>query len=343
MSIANKAFGAIGPKVFSPEGPLGANSQFPFPQFDFGEVVMGDKESQFIYLQLVVEASITLNQGDFLVWDNTFTAIQALAGASQLTPGSGVGTFFLGGRFGDPAAAPNANAGNLWSFTFAPGVYGVWAQRFGVSAGNWGTITAQADTAFSTAVAGQLAALASAGTHGATIPNVFTSPTSLTFTGATTSGSNVLTGIAPLLGNLMKGLKKGLPITGTGLNAGCTIADISGSTITLANRLNSAGPNATASATGITFTVDFTACWATFTTGLFTMNVDGTQGMIPNSTLSGTGVGTSAILTSIQGNPGQQVANVTVANTATEATPVLVTGAGYIETMLRLPYVSVQS
>lgn len=343
MTIATKAFSAIGPKVFTPQGPIGS-SGFAFPQFDYGEVVMGDKEAEYVQIELIVEAACTLNQGDFLVWDASFAAGQALAGVSSHIPGSGVGTLFLGGRIGDTASAPAA--GNVWSFTFAPGVYSVWAQRFGVSAGSWGTITAQGDTAFTTATASRLGALASAGTNGATIPNVFSMPTSITFTATTTLGSNILTACASAAGLLVKGVRKGQAVSTTNLPAGCVIQSVDGNTITLRNTLNTAGPNATATGTSQTITVNLTSMWATFSNvagSANVMKVDGVYGMIPNMTLSGTGVGSSSLLQSIVGNPGNLTANVSVANTAVEATPVLVTGTGYVETMLRLPYVSVQS
>jgi hypothetical protein len=339
MTIASKAFGAIGPKIFSPEGPLGASSQFPFPQFDFGEVVKGDKESEFIYLQLIVEASLTLNQGDVLIWDNTFSASVAVAAAGAAVVGSGVGTFFLGGRFGDPASAPNANAGNIWSFTFAPGVYGVWAQRFGASLVNYtGGITAQGDTSFTTATAGAIGALAAAGTHGATIPGIFPAASSVVFTATTTSGSNVLTVVSS-----GRGLVKGMPVSGAGLSAGCFIADIGAGTVTLGNTLNTLGPAATATSSAVTITANNGAMWATFVTGALTAKVSGVFGVYPNATISGTGVPGSTELISIAGNPGNQTATLNAAFTATEATPVLLTATNYVEGFLRLPSVTVQS
>jgi hypothetical protein len=352
MSIAKIAFGAIGPKIFIPEGPLGTNSQFPFPQFDFGEVVMGDKESQYVYLQLNVTSAMTMNQGDVLVWDNSYSASPALAAASQAVVGSGVGTFFLGGRFGDPASAPNANAGFMsplagnagWSFTFQPGQYAIWAQRFGSSLVNYtGGVTAQGDTTFTTAVAGSVGALASAPTHGATIVGMFPAASSIAFTCTTTAGSNILTAVAAPAGNALKGIVKGMPVQLAGVPVGSFILDFGADTITLGNSLNSAGPNATATGTAIAATASNGAMWATFASGAFSAKVSGQFGVYPNATLTGTGVGTGAIVNSFVGNPGSLTLNVSVAFTATETTPVLLTATNYVEGFLRLPIVTAQS
>jgi hypothetical protein len=338
MTIASKVFGAIGPKVYTPDGPLGTSGNTPLGAFDFGEVVFGDKESQFIFLQFNAPSAVTINQGDVMVWDDSFSAAIAVAAASQHVPGSGVGTFYLGGRYGDPAAAPNANAGNIWSYTFTPGVWGIWVQRFGASLVNYGTITAQADTTFTTATFGQVSALATAGTHGATIPNMFAAAASLTFTATTTLGSNVLTAVSGI-----RGIVKGMSISATNLPAGCFIQDITGATIVVGNTLNSAGPNATATGATQTITAYNGSCWATFATGALTAKVSGTYGVYPNATVTGTGIASSTLLSSITGNFGNLTANLSVATTAAEATPVLLTASIYVEGFLRLPYISVQS
>jgi hypothetical protein len=108
MSIAILQLEGLGARVYGAEGPFGAAGQMPLPSFKFGQVVAGDSEAEFVYLQYVATASVTLRQGDWVVWDNTYQAI--LAGGAAMTSGlnpfgASCGTVYLGGRSSDPAAA----------------------------------------------------------------------------------------------------------------------------------------------------------------------------------------------------------------------------------------------
>lgn len=51
MAIATKQVEAMGARIYAPEGPYGAFGSFPGPSQGFGYVVMGDNESEFIFLK----------------------------------------------------------------------------------------------------------------------------------------------------------------------------------------------------------------------------------------------------------------------------------------------------
>lgn len=337
MTISIEQYTALGARIYTPEGPFGSAGNTPLGSQALGTVTRGDAGGEFIFLQFIVEASVTMNQGDFLVWDCTFDAVQSNAAASFHTPGSNVGTFFLGGRFGDPGANISGQ-GDQWSYTFAPGVYGIWAQRSGCSLANYtGGITAQGDTSFTTSTAGALGALASAGTHGATVPNVFSCLATIPFTGTTTNASAIITAVSSAAGNGVKGLRKGMALaSGSGVPAGAYIVDISGSTVTMSAAATSGSSGASLSAYNGAF-------WATFANASKVMSAASLYGVYPNATLSGTGVGSSAVINSITGIPGAYTVNVSVASSSAESTPVLVTASNYVEAMLTWPYISVQS
>src|SRR5271165_5797404 len=133
MTISNFQFEGVGGRTFTPEGPYGAAGQTPLPSFKPGAVVAGDSEAELTFLLFPVTAAVTLNQGDLLVWDNSYAASQTsfVFATAGYPAGADVGAFFLGGRVGDVAAAPAA--GNQFSYTFSPGVYGIWVQRAGTS------------------------------------------------------------------------------------------------------------------------------------------------------------------------------------------------------------------
>jgi hypothetical protein len=261
-------------------------------------------------------------------------AAQSLAAATQAVPGSGVGTFFLGGRRGDPAVG----SGNVWSYTFTAGqTYGIWVQRAGGSLCNFtGGITAQGDTAYTTATAGALGALASGGTHAATVQNVFSALATNTFTANTTNGSVYLTNISAT-----KSLSVGQTLSGTGIPNGAYIVDING---TLGSITMSAAATATNTSTTITsylHTVYTTAAAASGATQLQVANV---AGIYPNQTVTGTNV--SSLITSITGNPGAYIINLATATTgAVPSGTALTTNSTmtYIEGMLRWPYISAQT
>src|SRR5271166_5357909 len=212
MSIAKRQYEALGARLFLPAGPFGVAGQTPLPDFDFGEVIDGDAGSEFIYVYFGATAGLTLNQGDVMVWDNSFNAAQSLLGSGYHVLGSNVGTVFFGGRFGDPASGNTGNQGqgNTWSYTFpTTGTYGLWVQRAGGSVVNYTTITAQADASFTTATAGSISALASGAANSETINSIWSAAASLTYTVNAVLNSNVLTLTSP---TTPKGLVKGMAV-----------------------------------------------------------------------------------------------------------------------------------
>jgi hypothetical protein len=333
MVIAYREFEGIGARIFAPEGPFTSISgnQGPNPSSDWalGTICAGDAESEYVYLQLVVTASLTLNQGDVLVWDHTYSAVPLLtpAAASGLGGvGVDVGTFFLGGRVGDPAAI--LGQGNNWSYTFAPGLYYIWVQRAGTSLLKAGTITTQATASVSTAVAGQISQITQVG-HALTVGPVFTIPQSVTFTGTLTSGSTSITACSAANGSALYGIERGMVLTGTsGFAAGAVVADIQGSTIVM-----SIAATATASAqTNTATTQQFVGSGASGASFL-TSSQSALSNIYPNQTLNGTGV-TALTITSITGAPGSWTINLssTLSGAATNAT---YTATGYYVGYLR--------
>lgn len=330
MTIALYTYEAAGSRVGPPEGPFGAAGQTPLPSFKPGTVGSGDSEAEFVYLLFPVYTSRTLNQGDFIVWDNSYQAqvmsdVFATAGYAW---GTDVGSLFLGGRSADPAAWPNA--GNMWSYTFpTPGLYGIWVQRSGTSIGNWGTITSQATNAASTIVVGQAAAAAAA-THGQSITGMWTASRAWTFTATTTTGSAVLTAIAGQL-SPGTGVEVGLTLSGAGIPNGTTVLDFQGNTLTM----NTA---ATASAT-VTITATKGTAFITTVNASPIVTSPTINGFYPNALLTAVGVaGGAATIVSISGNAAPF--SLTLSGNSTASATVTATATKYIETFLRWPYVS---
>jgi hypothetical protein len=329
MTISYKQVEAVGGRIYLPEGPFGAAGQFPIASFTPGYVVGGDAESEYTYLFLNVAAALTLNQGDVLVWDNSYVAVQSQTGAGIHPFGADVGTFFLGGRVGDPAAAPNA--GNVWSYTFSTtGVYGIWVQRAGTSLMNIATVNAQSKPINTTAVLGQVnqPAAALAGSMG--IGNAWSAPTSFTCTATTTTGSTVLTAV-----NTNKGMVIGQQLSGTGIATGAYIKDLQGATITMSLAATSSATN-TITASNNATTGNVTNLSAAIT-GVATI-----PGIYPNQTITGTGIPASTTILSITGTAGNYTINLSAAATATNAAVALTTSI-YVEAFLRWPNVSVQN
>lgn len=329
MTIAIAQYEAVGGRVFAPEGPFGAAGQTPLPSFKPGSVVGGDAESEFVYVLFPIYAPRTLNQGDFIAWDNTYQAnvLSDVFATTGYPLGTDVGTFYLGGRSGDPAAWPNA--GNAWSFTFpTAGVYGIWVQRAGISIGNWGTITTQATQAVSTATVGQVAS-ATGATHFQNITGLASCANTWTFTATTTTGSTVLTGISVL--TLGTGLEIGLTLSGTGIPNGTTVIDFQGASLTM----NSA---ATASGT-VTITAKKGSPWITTVNGSPVVTSPSINGLYPNALLTAVGVaGGAATIVSISGNSAPY--SITLSGNSTASATVTSTASKYVETFLRWPYLS---
>lgn len=328
MTIATLQFEAVGGHIFTPEGPYGASGNTPLASFKYGTVAAGDAESEYVFLQFAPVASVTMNQGDVLVWDNSYNCVLSATGTAAHPFGASVGTLFLGGRVGDPAAAPAA--GNVWSFTFAPGVYGIWVQRAGTSICNIATINAQSKPANTTAVAGQLNQPATALVASMGVVGLWSAPLSVAFTGTTAVGSTVLTAVTS-----NKDLVKGQTLSGTGVPAGAVITDIQGGTVTMSLAATAAGAVTITAANNSTF-VTTTNLSANLT------NVTSIAGIYPNQTIAGTGIPASTTIVSITGNQAPYTITMSAAATAT-ANNINATTTIYYEAFLRWPYIGVQN
>lgn len=326
MAIAYVQFEGVGGRVYAPEGPFGAAGNFPLLSFKPGSVVGGDAEGEFVYLLFSPVTSVTLNQGDALVWDQSFIAVQSATGAGAHPFGACVGTLFLGGRVGDPAAI---TPGNAWSWTFTPGTYGIWVQRAGTSLLNLASINVQTKPINTTAVAGQLNQPSSplAGSMG--IQGVYSTLSTATFTANTTNGSATLTNVSAT-----KGLEIGVSLSGTGIATGAIITDIQGSTITM-----SLAATATNSAQTMTWARGTFFCTTTNGSPVLT-NVTTIKGVYPNQTLTGTGV--SGTVLSISGNSAPYTITMS-ANASASANNISVAATGYYEAFIRWPYVTSQN
>jgi hypothetical protein len=332
VTISFKQFEGLGARVFTPEGPYGAAGQTPLPSFLPGDVVAGDAESEFVFLILSAATSFNLNQGDVLVWDNSYLAVQSQTGAGVHPFGASVGTFFLGGRVGDPAAAPQAQ--NQWNYTFpTAGNYGIWAQRAGTSICNIATINLQTKPVNTTAVNGQVNQPAAplAGSMG--IQNMWSCPLSFTFVASNTNGSNILTAVTL---NALKGIVIGQYVSGTGITNGTWITDVQGTTVTLS-------ANCTSTNSGITVTAANNQVYGT-TTNLSTAitAVGSIPGVYPNQTITGTGIPGSTTITSITKAGSTYTINISNAATSTNVNESITTSI-YYETFLRWPQIAIQN
>lgn len=330
----------MGAHDYSPEGPFGAAGNFPLPSFKPGTVVAGDSEGSFIFVTLAVPASVTYNQGDFFCWDNSYNAgpVGEIIAASEYFPGTAVGAIFFGGSVANPAAFPAG--GNIWSYTFSPGVYGVWMQRYGTSLMNLGALSTGATNTFpaTTATKARItmqAAAAATTFSSCPVGSICNCPLSRTFTGNTVTGSSVITGV-----NTAKYLVKGMQITGTGFPAvsttqkGTFILDIQGSTVTVSSL-------ATATNTGTTFTALNSQTTGTVISG--SKQITGcpaVPGLYPNQVITGTGV-VGLVIQSITGLPGNFMINLTTAATAGVAPNIvqvtLAAAPNYYEGFVREP------
>jgi hypothetical protein len=329
MTIAIAQFEAVGARTYAPEGPFGAAGQTPLPSFKPGTVSGGDAEAEFVYLLFPVYTSRTVNQGDFIAWDNSYSAnvLSDVFATTGYPLGTDVGTFYLGGRSGDTAAWPNA--GNLWSYTFpTPGIYGIWVQRSGTSIGNWGTITTQATQPVSTSTVGQVASATGAGSF-QNVTGVWSATQTRTFTGTTAIGSAVITGITALTKG--SGIEIGLTLSGTGVPNGAVITDIQGSTVTM---------NVVATAAGsVTITATKGTAWITTVNGSPIVTSPTINGLYPNALLTAVGVaGGAATIVSISGNSAPY--QITLSGNSTASATVTSAATKYVETFLRWPYLS---
>lgn len=333
MTIAKKVVGpAIGARVYLPEGPFGVGGQYPMPGFAPGEVIEGDLGAEFEYVLFPVASTVTLNQGDCIVYDNSGYGVQSLTGAGAHPFGASVGFAFFGGvKAEENGLVPQ---GSIWSYTFStPGIYGIWVQRSGKGLVNCATVNAQTKPLATTAVAGQLNAPATAlvGSMGINAGSLSACPTSWTFAATTTSGSAVLTGVS---WTKTPGITKGQTISGTGIPTGAIVTDFEGSTVTM---------SAVATASGaITATVSNAQTYVNTVSGSPVLTgVTSIAGLYPNQTLTGTGI--AGTIQSITGTAatGYQItmsANATATGSAISAVPSV-----YIEAFINWPFIASQN
>jgi hypothetical protein len=329
MTIAKMQYDAIGARAYLPEGPYGTAGNTPLPSFAPGTVVAGDCGSEFEFVFLAVTAALTLNQGDALIWDNSYIATQSATGTGSSPFGASLGTAFFGGRNADQSSQPSP--GNVWSYTFAtPGIYGLWVQRAGTSLLNLASINAQTKPVNTTAVLGQLNQPSAPLTGSMGIQNIFSCPLTGTFTGTTATGSSVITGVST-----NKFLVKGQQLSGTGIAAGAIITDIQGSTVSMSLVATAAG--------SVTITATNGAALGSTTNGSPQLtNVTSIAGFYPNQTIAGTGIPGSTTILSIVGNSAPFTINMSANATAT-GSAIALSVTGYYEAFLVWPSVAVQN
>jgi hypothetical protein len=338
MTIANRQWEAIGPRIYVPEGPfglVGAMGALAGPTFNFGDVVDGNAEAEFIYLKFSPVSSVTFNQGDVFVWDSTFMAVPSKLGAGYHSLGSHAGTLFLGGRIGDPATNQKGQ-GNIWSYTFTPGTYGIWVQRAGASVVNFTTITLQADPATTTATLGSVSALATPGAGSGTINGLYSAVQSFTFTATDAVGSSQLTAVSDT-----NKLEIGMLLSGTGIPSATYITDIQGSIVYMSNAATSANSGTTVTAKKGTF-------WGVTVNNSPLITVTGPPmgggilGVYPNATLTGTGVAGSIVSISALGST--YTITLSANCTATNAAPgTSIAATQYVEGLLSWPWLNAQN
>jgi hypothetical protein len=334
--IAIEQFDYIGVRLVQPSGPL--ENALTGHSFKLGAVVRGDCEAEFVYVAFNAPAAVTLQQGQLIGWDASFQAY--IPTTTNTRRGDKIGTFFLGGRVGDPGAGP-------FQITLQPGSYGMWVQRTGESllllAGAGTTIPANANLVTTTATGGAADCPTTplAGTK--VIVGVYISPVTSAITANTVTGSNVLGNPSTL-----QGVEVGMKATGTGIPAGCYVQSFNGTSITLGNNLAAGSALATATNTGTTVTFTKYSVVADSTNGSPVLsNVSNIAGIYPGSVLNAVTVGIAAGSTvlSISGNPGSY--QITMSANATSSTvsttfpfaPINAAQASLVEAVLNTPYI----
>lgn len=217
----------------------------PQVQWKPGMTVAGDSGAEFVFCKLVLSAATDLLPGQVYQWDENFNATLLTTSNSVLNEEIGVL--------------------NVFSVQQSAGTYYAWMQRAGHAAVMAAASSIATGQAESTATGGTVKFLnthtvGAKSTDGMT---AFGASSSITFTGTTTSGSPYVTAVAS--GNVNGGiadLQVGMVITGAGLPSNSCIAaiDKSGGQWRVSIGTATAGSwnvlqNATASGSGVTFTV----------------------------------------------------------------------------------------
>ncbi|RXT18765.1 hypothetical protein B5P46_28145 [Rhizobium leguminosarum] len=243
MSIATIQTDRLGANPFVVEGPIVSGSGIPGPNFSLGAVAGGDRESEWVYCQLVLASQTTLQPGQWFQWTRDYVASLLTTAAAVVGNRCGV--------FSGAAQPPTITGGPIGSITLAAGTYYIWLQRNGQAPALVTTATAALVVAETTTTAGLANAPASATVSTKAIANVNFAAANQTFTATTVNGSPVLTNLSALSAN--SGPFIGASVSGTGIPGGTTITGI---TYTPNNVVQSItlSANATANGTGITIT-----------------------------------------------------------------------------------------
>ncbi|MBY5624445.1 hypothetical protein [Rhizobium leguminosarum] len=245
MTIAISQTDRLGANPFVVEGPIVSGSGIPGPNFSLGSVAGGDRESEWVYCQLVLASQTTLQPGQWFQWTRDYVASLLTTAAAVVGNRCGV--------FAGASQAPTQSGGPAQAISLAAGTYYVWLQRNGQAPALVTTATAALVVAETTATAGLATAPASPTASSKAIANVNFAAANQTFTATTVNGSNQLTA----LGNVSPagGPFIGAAISGTGIPGATTI---SGITYTPSGTIQSITMSANATANGTAITVTAT-------------------------------------------------------------------------------------
>ncbi|MGO4134173.1 hypothetical protein ACEQ6A_06390 [Rhizobium brockwellii] len=243
MSVATIQSDRLGANPFVVEGPIVSGSGIPGPNFSLGAVAGGDRESEWVYCQLVLASQTTLQPGQWFQWTRDYVAALLTTAAAVVGQRCGV--------FSGAAQPPTLTGGPVGAITLAPGTYYIWLQRNGQAPSQVATATGALVVAETTATAGQASAPASATATTKAIANVNFAAANQTFTATTVNGSNLLTSLSGL--NAGSGPFIGAAVSGTGIAGGTTISGVTYSPSGVVQSITLSA-NATANGTGITIT-----------------------------------------------------------------------------------------
>ncbi|WP_029874391.1 hypothetical protein [Rhizobium leguminosarum] len=243
MSVASIQSDRLGANPFVVEGPIVSGSGIPGPNFSLGAVAGGDRESEWVYCQLVLASQTTLQPGQWFQWTRDYVASLLTTAAAVVGNRCGV--------FSGAAQPPTLTGGPIGAITLAAGTYYIWLQRNGQAPSQVATATAALVVAETTTTAGQASAPASATATTKAIANVNFVAANQTFAATTVNGSNLLTSLSGL--NAGSGPFIGAAVSGTGIAGGTTIAGITYSPNGVVQSITLSA-NATANGTGITIT-----------------------------------------------------------------------------------------
>ncbi|MBY5621947.1 hypothetical protein [Rhizobium leguminosarum] len=243
MSVASIQSDRLGANPFVVEGPIVSGSGIPGPNFSLGTVAGGDRESEWVYCQLVLASQTTLQPGQWFQWTRDYVASLLTTAAAVVGQRCGV--------FSGAAQPPTLTGGPVGAITLAPGTYYIWLQRNGQAPALVATATAALVVAETTTTAGQASAPASATATTKAIANVNFAAANQTFTATTVNGSNLLTSLSGLNAGSVPFI--GASVSGTGISGGTTIAGITYNPNGVVQSITLSA-NATANGSGITIT-----------------------------------------------------------------------------------------